>query len=384
LGKAGTVAFGILSLILLGGLIVTINNYSEIVKNKDAIIESGKHQISMLREWLEGNITYYNSRLLHLNSTMASLRSRLSSLLSENRRLQNTINNYREILKNKDATIKDKERLINRLQAWLRGNVTYYNRRLSNLNSTVTSLRRELSSLLSKNRELQTMITSLSKNYSELQRRYESLLNATLRSSLKDPTWEELKSFLESDKTDELEYKPQEFDCTGFAITLRDNAWRCGLRCGFVEIGLSTGVGHNLAAFRTTDKGLIFVDCLNGDAIAYVQIGKPYGKIALKNVKSRYIDCSGDPARFWGPLNYTTHPYPFSYSYYEEYKKRVKFYEESAKAYNEAVKKYNRGEGNYTYSQLQKWYENLEALREEITPVYEEPGIVNSIEIYWD
>ena len=73
MGKAGTVAFGILSLILLGGLIVTINNYSEIVKNKDAIIESGKHQISMLREWLEGNITYYNSRLLHLNSTMASL-----------------------------------------------------------------------------------------------------------------------------------------------------------------------------------------------------------------------------------------------------------------------------------------------------------------------
>jgi len=384
LGKAVTAAFGILSLILLGGLIVTINNYSEIVRSKDAIIESGRQQISILKEWLKGNITYYNSRLLHLNSTMASLRSRLSSLLSENRELQNAINNYREIVRSKDAIIEDKERLINRLQAWLRGNVTYYYNRLSNLNSTVTSLKRELSSLLSKNKELQTMITSLSKNYSELQRKYESLLNATLRSTLKDPTWEELKRFLESDKTDELEYKPQEFDCTGFAITLRDNAWKWGLRCGFVEIGLSSGVGHNLNAFKTTDRGLIFVDCLNGDAIAYVQIGKPYGKIALKNVRSRYIDCSGDPTRFWGPLNYTTHPSPFSYSYYEEYKRRVKFYEESAKAYNEAVKKYNRGEGNYTYSQLKKWYENLEALREEITPVYEEPGIVNSIEIYWN
>ena len=317
LGKAGTAAFGILSLILLGGLIVTINNYSEIVRSKDAIIE-------------------------------------------------------------------DKERLINRLQAWLKGNVTYCNNRLSHLNSTVTSLKRELSSLLSKNKELQAIITSLSKNYSELQRRYESLLNATSRSTLKDPTWEELKSFIESDKTDELEYKPHEFDCTGFAITLRDNAWRQGLRCGFVEIDLSSGVGHNLNAFKTTDRGLVFVDCLDKDAIAYVQVEKPYGKIALKNVKSRYIDCSGDPKRFWGPLNYTTHPSPFSYSYYEEYKRRVKFYEESVKAYNEAVKKYDRGEGNYTYTQLQKWYENLEALREEITPVYKEPGIVKSIEIYWN
>jgi len=172
----------------------------------------------------------------------------------------------------------------------------------------VISTLKEQGALLSKNKELQAIITSLSKNYSELQRRYESLLNATSRSTLKDPTWEELKSFIESDKTDELEYKPHEFDCTGFAITLRDNAWRQGLRCGFVEIDLSSGVGHNLNAFKTTDRGLVFVDCLDKDAIAYVQVGKPYGKIALKNVKSRYIDCSGDPKRFWGPLNYTTHP----------------------------------------------------------------------------
>ncbi len=295
-----------------------------------------------------------------------------------------TINNYKEIVKNKDVLIESKEKIINRLRAWLKGNMTYYNSSLSLLNSTIASLKSKLSSLLSKNKELQDIITSLNKNYSELQRKYESLLNATLRTTLKDPTWEELKSFLESDKTDELEYKPHEFDCTGFAITLRDHAWRRGFRCAFVEIDFSSRAGHNLNAFKTTDKGLVFVDTVGGDAIAYVQVGKPYGKIALKNVKSRYIDCGGDPRRFWGTLNYTTHVSPFSYSYYEEYKKRVKFYEESVKAYNDAVEKYNRGEGNYTYSQLQKWRENLEALREEITPIYEELGIVNSVEIYWN
>lgn len=295
-----------------------------------------------------------------------------------------TINNYKEIVKNKDVLIGSKEKLINKLQAWLKGNITYYNSSLSLLNSKIASLKSKLSSLLSKNKELQDIISSLNKNYSELQRKYKSLLNATLRSTLKDPTWEELESFLESDKTDELEYKPHEFDCTGFAITLRDHAWRWGFRCAFVEVDFSGGAGHNLNAFKTTDKGLVFVDTVGGDAIAYVKVGKPYGKIALKNVKSKYIDCSGDPKRFWGTLNYTTHPSPFSYSYYDEYKKRVKFYEESVKAYNDAVEKYNKGEGSYTYSQLQKWRENLKALKEEITPIYEELGIVNSVEIYWN
>jgi len=377
LGKAVTAAFGILSLILLGGLIVTINNYREIVRSKDAVIEDKERLINRLQAWLKGNVTYYNNRLSNLNSTV-------TSLLSKNKELQNAIDNYREIVKSKDSIIESEKHQISMLKEWLKGNITYYNSILSNLNSTIASLRSNLSSLLSKNKKLQTMISSLSKNYSDLQRKYNSLLNATLRSTLKDPTWEELKSFLESDKTDELEYKPQEFDCTGFAITLRDNAWRWGFRCGFVEIDFSSGVGHNLNVFNTTDMGLVFVDTVKGDSIAYVQIGKPYGVIALKNVKSRYIDCSGDPKRFWGPLNYTTHPSPLSYSYYEEYKRRVKFYEESVKAYNEAAEKYNRGEGNYTYSQLQKWYENLEALREEITPIYEELGIVNSIEIYWN
>jgi len=146
----------------------------------------------------------------------------------------------------------------------------------------------------------------------KLQTDYENLLNASMKSTLRNPTWEELKNFLELDDTDKIEYKPGEFDCTGFAITLRDHARNLGYQCAFVEVSFAEGKGHALNAFQTVDRGLIFVDVTEKDAIAYVQIGQPYGVISLSAVKSRYIDCSGDPAEFWGPLNYTTHPDPFS------------------------------------------------------------------------
>jgi len=139
-----------------------------------------------------------------------------------------------------------------------------------------------------------------------------------------------------------------------------------------------------LNAFQTVDRGLIFVDVTGKDTIAYVQVGQPYGVISLNAVKSRYIDCSGDPAEFWGTLNYTTHPDPFSYSYYVAYQERVKFYQASVDAYNKAVKEFNQGGGTYTYQQIQSWYENLGALSEELGTLYEPLGTVQNIETYWN
>ena len=282
------------------------------------------------------------------------------------------------------ATVKEKNLQISKLQTWLKGNITYYNATISSLKSKIANLQDELRSAISQNEKLKSIIDALNKNYTKLLEKYERLLNATLKPSLKNPTWEELKEFLGSDATDKLEYKPGEFDCTGFAITLRDHAWDLGFRCAFVEVEFADGSGHNLNAFQTVDKGLIFIDCVEGDTIAYVQIGKPYGRIALKNVKKRYIDCSGDPSRFWGNLNYTTHPSPFSYSYFEEYQRRVKFLNETIKAYNKAVEECKKGEGKYSYSQLQKWRENIEALKDEICPIYQLSDIVRNIETYWN
>ena len=209
-------------------------------------------------------------------------------------------------------------------------------------------------------------------------------------SPLRNPSWEELLSFLKEDDTEKLIYDPGVFDCTGFAITLRDRAlWR-GWRSAFVEITFGGGGAHALVAFKTEDLGLVFVDDTGDekgtgrDKIAYIKPGKPYGLISLEGVKTTYIACEGEPEEFWRPLTYASCENPFDYGYYEEWRRRYEFYLESVEAYNRAVEEYNRGEGEYTYSQLESWRENLLALEENLGPAYAPMGIVQNIEMYWN
>lgn len=233
--------------------------------------------------------------------------------------------------------------------------------------------------------ELTEDLATLQTNYENMQANFQSLLGRLNESTLSNPTWSELEEFLRLDDTDTLLYVEDSFDCSGFTITLRDHAWRCGIRCAYVEVGFSQAEGHALNAFETTDKGLIYVDNFEDDKIAYVGLHQLYGAIQLDGAKSEYIACSGSPAEFWGSLTYSTHPNPFSYDYYIDYQRRSKFYEESIDAYNEAVDKYNAGSKKWSYSQLTKWLENLEALEQDLGSIsYEPMGMVESVEVYWN
>jgi len=230
----------------------------------------------------------------------------------------------------------------------------------------------------------QREIDELTAELAALQAGYDGLLGRLGQSTLGNPNWAELKAFLEQDDTNELLYTENSFDCTGFAITLRDNAWIYGLRCAYVEIGFAEG-GHALNAFQTTDKGLIYVDNTNSDKIAYVGVNKAYGTIPLDGVKFEYIACDGEPDEFWGSLTYTSHPNPFSYDYYLDYQRRYEFYHESVAAYNEAVDAYNRGSKKWSYSELGDWLDNLEALEEDLGSIFYTPmGVVKSLEVYWN
>lgn len=233
--------------------------------------------------------------------------------------------------------------------------------------------------------ELTEDLAALQANYDSLQAHYDSLLERLKQSTLQNLTWSELKEFLERDGTDTLPYIEGSFDCSGFAITLRDCAWRCGIRCAYVEVSYSEVKGHALNAFETTDRGLIYVDNSQGDKIAYVEINQPYGIIHLDGVKFEYIACNGSPAEFWGSLTYSTHSSPFSYNYYIEYQRRSKFYKESVEAYNKAVEEYNKGSRKLSYSQLTTWLDNLEALEQDLGSIFYEPGgVVKSVEVYWN
>lgn len=236
---------------------------------------------------------------------------------------------------------------------------------------------------------LQSDLTVAQAQMQDLQSEYDKtrsdLLEGIKQSELKNPTWQELKEFLQLDDTDELLYDIDSFDCTGFAITLRDNAQGYGIRCAFVEIGFFEGEGHALNAFETTDRGLVYVDTTESDKMAYLKMNKPYGTISLDGAKIEYIACSGDPDEFWAPLTYGTHADPFSYDYYTDYQRRKEFYQESIAAYNQAADEFNRGSTMWSYSELTAWLENLEALVQDLgSNLFEAGGTVNNIQIYWN
>ena len=255
----------------------------------------------------------------------------------------------------------------------------------NNLQIDYDSLQASDSSLRESHDDLQAEHNSTQRDYHDLQMDYESLLGRLQQTELEDPTWLELKKFLERDDTDEIPYTEKSFDCSGYAITLRDRAWRYGIRSAYVEIGFYRNEGHALNAFETTDKGLIYVDDTEADQIAYVKMGEPYGVILLEVVKERYIACEGEPDRFWEPLTYTTRSNFFSYNYYIDYQRRVQFYDESVDAFNQAVAEYNKGKGGWTYSQLSQWRDNLEELSKDLGPIFDmNAKVVESIEAYWD
>ena len=250
---------------------------------------------------------------------------------------------------------------------------------LDNAEDRVTELSEVLSSLEKDQEVLQT-------DYESLQAKHQRLLERLKESALENPTWLELKEFIEDDDTDTLLYSKGDFDCDGFAITLRDRAASYSYRCAYVNVSFGEGaIGHSFNAFETTDKGIIYVDVTNSDAIAYVQMNKPYGLISLDAVKSEVVVYDGDPSQLWGSLKLRNYRETFGYDYYIDYSQRLNFYQESVDAYNNAVAEYNSGSTKWSYPQIKKWLQNLKVLEEDLgSVIYEPMKVVKGIEVYWN
>lgn len=269
-----------------------------------------------------------------------------------------------------------------------------------NADSGSKELEAENTALIKENTELQAEIKASEQKIAGLETDIIDILEGD-ESQLRNPAWEELKRFIETDKTDTLEYIPDEFDCEGFTITLRDHAWRRGFRSGYVALGLGENVsGHTLNAFQTTDKGLVYIDNSEHDTLAYVKSGEVYGTIAFDGVKETFIDCSMPPEEFWKPIARSHYSGSlFDYAYYENYAEREEFYSQSIAAYNEEVGDYNsavnafhRGAGSYSKKELEEWdarldswSDNLDELVKDLGSFRLEPmGTVRSVEIYWN
>jgi hypothetical protein len=94
--------------------------------------------------------------------------------------------------------------------------------------------------------------------------------------SANDPSWNELRSFLKKDKTDSTPYAPGVYECGNFAEDLHNNAEAHGIRAAFVAVHFYNAPSHALNAFKTTDRGLVYIDDTGNE---YATSGADFDKI---------------------------------------------------------------------------------------------------------
>jgi hypothetical protein len=118
------------------------------------------------------------------------------------------------------------------------------------------------------------------------------------KESATDPTWSQLLDFLLEDRTDQDTGRPSIHDCGYFARDLHNNAESAGIRAACVHIRTAT-VSHAFNAFRTTDRGLVFIDCTG---LMEPEPGRSYDRVVDVQLGGNYA------CRYLFPEgNWTTH-----------------------------------------------------------------------------
>lgn len=119
--------------------------------------------------------------------------------------------------------------------------------------SKYDSLMEQYKSLNAKQSALQSDYNKILSEYAELELRY-----SALRFNISDPTYNEAIRFIQLDQTNQNIYT-ENYTCENFAADFKNNAFKDGLRCGYVAVNFPEG-GHAIVCFNTTDHGLIFVE----------------------------------------------------------------------------------------------------------------------------
>jgi hypothetical protein len=92
----------------------------------------------------------------------------------------------------------------------------------------------------------------------------------------RDSTSEQIYNFVRKDDTNSLTYN-HSFQCGDFAKSLHDNSEAAGIKAGWVSIQFENNeINHACDVFNTTDRGLVFIDCVNGDTSVDLAEGKEY------------------------------------------------------------------------------------------------------------
>ena len=195
-------------------------------------------------------------------------------------------------------------------------------------------------------------------------------IKLTNQSNTHNPTWSELKTFLQKDNTESLPYVDNLYTCGDFATTLHDNAEKAGIRAGVVAIDFENdAIGHGINIFYTTDRGMVYIDdtgtdtaSCKYDGVGYLEVGKDYGTVDIIVANSFLYEDYVSMANMW------------------------KQYNSDVEAYNAYIT-YLNGKTSCTSAELSKaqdWEAKLKLERSGLPKCFSKPlGIVKDFKLYW-
>jgi len=157
---------------------------------------------------------------------------------------------------------------------------------LASMQTVLTSTRAELASTQTVLTSTQAEVENMKEELADLQISYEGLITGH-GYTIKDPTYRQMVSFIEKDKTNREQYIEDKYICQDFAMDVCNHAEEQGIRCAYVNILFPDGRGHAIVAFNTIDKGLIYIEPQT-DELVKPEIGKRYYKCVIAKPGYRY------------------------------------------------------------------------------------------------
>ena len=96
--------------------------------------------------------------------------------------------------------------------------------------------------------------------------------------TLQNPSYQEMKTFLAQDPTNNNTYMEDKYVCVDFAAAVNNSAESKGIRCAVVDIFYPDGYGHTIVAFDTNDRGLIYVEPQFDQEVKLI-VGRSYSQL---------------------------------------------------------------------------------------------------------
>ncbi len=238
------------------------------------------------------------SELIITGDELSSVKARLETTTAELEETKDTLaKTDRELVSTKSELRSTSSELVNTRSELLsviselssaNSELTSTRSRLSSIEIELTAARNDLESTKEKLVVARETLGGLGITLSESHQCYDVDLVDNINAV--NPTWEQLRTFLSQDRTEEHTYIRDVYDCSQFSRDIHNNAEESGIRAAVVNVDWTDeSTGHALNAFLTTDYGLVYIDCIGVDTVARVKVGKLYRAAELSNISMSNI-----------------------------------------------------------------------------------------------